>query len=170
VEERAVSVAPNWLLALATLATAALALLARRDRVACAGRALNTLCLAALCLRLEAPIVAGALALLGVSALLTLPVDPAPSAPRPTPQRIRLLSVLLLIAGGGLLAFALGSILFVGHAPGQVALEASATTPAAATAARQASSLFAEHGLPVLAVGLIILTVAVSLRRQREAR
>ena len=164
------SVALNWLLGLAISTTAGLAALSRRARTVTVAIAFNTLCVAALCVRLGAALVAGALALLGVGILLLAPADCEGPAGK---IRIKghLTSTLLLLAGGALLIVALASIFYVGSAPGQVALGGSqATTLVSASAAQLAATLLDDYGLGVIGVALATLAVAVGLRGQREGR
>lgn len=160
-------VALNWLLALAALSTALVALLAPRPRVVILALAANTLCVAALCARLAAPLVAGALALLGVGMLLTASAErdaPTPSGARKAP----LASRLLVAIGGLLLAVAVGSAFYLGSAPGMVALGAEPAPLSSRDSASLAVVLFDDYGLGVLAVALLALSVAVGQRLRRE--
>ena len=68
------------------------------------------------------------------------------------------------------MAVALGSILYVGYAPGQTALGASRPLPEGADAVRLAAALLEEHGLATLVVALLALAAAVATRLRREAR
>lgn len=163
------NLALNWLLALATLATAVWALWTARARTSAVALAANTLCIAALCARLAAPLVGAVVALLGIALLVNAPrpeppVDAAPS------RRRHWLSTLLPVAGGILLAIALGSIFYVGYAPGQTALGASRPLPDGADAARLAAALLDDHGLAALVVALLTLAAALTTRLRREAR
>lgn len=162
------NVALNWLLALATLATAIWTLWATRARSSSVALAANTLCIAALCARLAAPLVGAVVGLLGSALLLAVPRPDQPA--KVTHPAIRHLpSTLLLVAGATLLAIALGSIFYVGYAPGQTALGASRPLPDGADAARLATALLDDHGLAALVVALLALAVALSARLRREA-
>jgi len=161
------SAALNWLLALAALSTALVALLAPRPRSVSLAVAANTLCVAALCARLSAPLVAGALALLGVGMLGSASAErdePVPASGR----KGHPVSALLLGVGGLLLAVAVGSVFYVGSAPGLVALGARPAPLAGLAAAPLAAVLFDDYGLGVLAVALLALAVAVGQRLRRE--
>ncbi len=163
-----VNVALNWLLALATLATAFWALWETRPRVSVVALAANTLCIAALCARLAAPLVGAVVGLLGAALLLAAPRPEQPAEATPTARR-HWLSTPLLVAGWALLAIALGSIFYVGYAPGQTALGASPPPPDGADAVRLASVLLDDHGMAVLVVMLLTLAAALSTRLRREA-
>ncbi|NLG27664.1 MAG: hypothetical protein GX557_07110 [Chloroflexi bacterium] len=162
------SAALNWLVALATLGTALLAVLARRPRAAGLAVAANALCVAAACTRLSAPIVAVAVALVGGALLVAAP-ERAPDSVRPAPVRAWPATLLTLI-GCLLIVLALLSIVYVGYAPGQTALGASPPPPDGANAAALALTLFTDHGLAVLVAALLALAVAVRQRLSREAR